>query len=343
VSSIELDRLPIDGDPSTALPLKVNSKMFRSATLFLVSSVFFLCHSITAIAVEFSVTQQADGVTVELDGNLFTRYIIESGGKPILWPIIGPNGRELTRGYPMRDATEGEKSDHVHHRSLWFTHGDVNSTSFWDEGKRQGITRHREFVRVEGGPQAVIETRNDWLDAKEQKQCSDQRTVTFGANADSRWIDFDITLRADDSVVKFGDTKEGTFGVRVAGTMKVEAETGGRIVNSMGHVDSDAWGRAASWVDYHGPVDGEVMGIAIMNHPSSFRFPTYWHVRTYGLFAANPFGLHNFKNSDDVDGSHTMQPGESIALRYRVLLHKGDEHEGRVAEAFSEYAKVSKD
>ena len=121
----------------------------------------------------------------------------------------------------------------------------------------------------------------------------------------------------------------------------MESQGGGKIVNSEGQTDREAWGKQAPWVDYHGPVDGETVGIAIMNHPSSFRYPTYWHVRTYGLFAANPFGLHNFV-SRDKDGSHTLQPGESMTLRYRVLLHKGDTEQAQIAEAFKKYAAVEK-
>ncbi len=132
------------------------------------------------------------------------------------------------------------------------------------------------------------------------------------------------------------------MGVRTAASMKVDAENGGEIINSNGFTDKDAWGKQAAWVDYHGPVNGQTVGIAFMNHPSSFRFPTYWHVRTYGLFAANPFGWHDFKRSQDIDGSYTIPAGESIHLKYRLLLHKGDEKEGKVAEAYESYAKESK-
>jgi hypothetical protein len=292
--------------------------------------------------VQVSVEPDDEGVTVKLDGQVFTRYLFQSGPKPILWPIIGPTGAEVTRGYPMRPETPEEKADHVHHRSLWFTHGDVNGTSFWHESPGHGAIKHRKLVKAESGPEGTIVTENDWIDADGKVLCRDVVRLGFGASGESRWIDYDITITAADEPVKFGDTKEGTFGVRVAGTMKVTAELGGKIINSAGDTDEQAWGKAASWVDYRGPVVGETVGIAIMNHPTSFRFPTYWHVRTYGLFAANPFGLHNFKNSNDVDGSHTLQPGESMTLRYRVLVHKGDEKVGRVADAYSEYAKLEK-
>ena len=274
------------------------------------------------------------GVVVKIDGQFFTEYITNVGGTPILWPIIGPTGKPITRAHPMGEGPN-ERKDHPHHRSLWFTHGDVNGLSFWHE---QTI-RHREFVEVQGGRQARIVTRNDWVAPDGTVVCEDERKLRFGTEGATRWIDFDITLKALDRPVKFGDTKEGTMGVRVAGTMKVDAKQGGKIVNSEGLTDKEAWGKRAAWVDYHGPVDGQTVGVAILNHPESFRFPSYWHVRTYGLFAANPFGWHDFRGSDDYDGSYTLEPGKKIALRYRFLFHRGDEKIGKVAEAFAAYAK----
>jgi hypothetical protein len=227
---------------------------------------------------------------------------------------------------------------------VWFTHGDVNGVSFWDEMKSHGDIKHREFVKVESGATARIVTRNDWVSQEGKRVCEDQRCLTFGRDGENRWIDFDITLKATDGPVKFGDTKEGAMGVRVAETIKVDAKQGGKIVNSDGLVDQAAWGKRASWVDYYGPVEGQTVGIAMLNHPSSFRYPTYWHVRTYGLFAANPFGLHDFlgKNAKDADGCYTLKAGESLSLRYRLVFHKGNEKEGRIAETWEKYSKDSK-
>jgi len=283
---------------------------------------------------EITAEPSEKGVVVKIDGELFTEYVTDFNGTPILWPIIGPTGKPMTRAYPMGKGPN-EREDHVHHRSLWFNHGNVNGLSFWHEE----TIRHREFVKVESGPEALIVARNDWVARDGSVVCEDERRLRFGTDGPTRRIDFDITLKAIDQPVKFGDTKEGTMGVRVAGTMKVDAKMGGRIVNSEGQADGEAWGKRAAWVDYHGPVDGQTVGIAILNHPRSFRFPTYWHVRTYGLFAANPFGWHDFTRSSDVDGSHTLAPGETITLRYRFLLHRGDEKIGKVAEAFAAYAR----
>ena len=318
-------------------------------TALALSTVFVLFGTVrSATAAEpdpprgFEVTRQDDGLTITYEGELFARYVFSSGGKPILWPVVGPGGKELTRGYPMRDATADEKADHPHHRSFFFTHGNVNGVDFWSENDKHGKTEHRELAEARGGGDALIVTRNDWVGPDSTVHLRDERRLLFGADDDARWIDFDITLTAPDRPATFGDTKEGTFGVRVAGTMKVDAKKGGRLVNSEGQADGEAWGQPAKWVDYYGPVEGEVEGITIMNHPTSFRFPTYWHVRTYGLFAANPFGLHDFPGTRDLDGSHKLEPGESINLRYRVLLHRGDTETGRVAERYAEYEKSMK-
>jgi hypothetical protein len=315
--------------------------MCRPVAIVVFAGAALVMMSAKSRPAELTAAKTPEGVRVTIDGQLFTEYLIRSGAKPILWPILGPTGQPMTRAYPMGEASN-EKKDHVHQRSLWFTHGSVNGISFWDEAGKHGTTQHRRFVTVQSGAQAVVETENDWLGPNGQKVCEDRRRLTFGAEGDARWIDFDITLTASAGPVKFGDTKEGTFGLRIAETMKVEAKRGGRIINSDGATDDNAWGKRAPWVDYHGPVAGATLGIAVMNHPKSFRVPTYWHVRTYGLFAANPFGVNDFTKGKAGDGSYTLPDGQSISFYYRVLLHKGDEKEAKVAEAYQMYAKLPK-
>ena len=304
--------------------------------------LFLSLAAASAWSAELTAEKNDKGVTIKIDGQPFAEYLINSKSKPILWPIIGPTGQKMTRDYPIIEKVAGESKDHPHHRSLWFTHGDVNGIDFWSEtdqpSDKIGKTVHREFSRVEGGKEAVIVTRNDWIGPDDKRVCADERTLTFGGDPDQRWIDFAIAIKATDGPVTFGDTKEGTFGLRVPDTMKVDAKTGGRIVTSEGQTDAGAWGRPAAWVDYHGPVGGETLGIAILNHPSSFRYPTAWHVRAYGLFAANPFGKKDFGIKEQ--GAYDLPSGESVSFRYRIILHKGDEKAAKIAEAFAAYAKT---
>ena len=276
---------------------------------------------------------------VRLDGKPFTEYIFFLGAKPVLWPIYGPTGKAMTRAFPMEKPLPGGTHDHIHQRSMWFTHGDVNGVDFWGEQKQYGTERQREIVKCEGGKTGLLITRNDWLNPEAKKQCEDRRVLKFGGDADVRWIDFEITIRATDGPVVFGDTKEGSFGLRVADSMRVDAHKGGRIISSEGQSDEAAWGKRAAWVDYHGPVEGETLGIAILNHPSSFHYPNRWHVRPYGLFAANPFGERDFTKDAKGNGAYTLPSGQSLTLHYRVLFHRGDEKAAKVDQVFAAYSK----
>lgn len=292
-----------------------------------------------SFAAKLALKRQDQDVRVEVDGKLFTVYLTATGPKPILWPVIGPTGAEMTRAFPMKDVP-GEKHDHPHQRSIWFTHGDVNGIDFWSENKGHGSIAHREYLRLEADDDhAVITTRNDWLDSAGKKILEDIRDVTFHAGQNWRSIDFDLTLKASEGPVKFGDTKEGSMGIRIPTVMDVNSQHGGHILNSEGKTDKEAWGQPAAWVDYSGTVDGQRVGIAFFNHPSSFRYPTRWHVRDYGLFAANPFGLRDFVGKKDVDGSHTLDQGDSLTLRYRIVFHTGDATAANVAELFGQYSR----
>jgi len=279
------------------------------------------------------------GVEVTLDGQPFATYVFNSGFKPIIWPIVGPTGKEMTRAWPLRKDNPDEKTDHVHQKSFWFDHGNVNGIDFWAEtSKEQGKQVQTELVKAEAGKVGTLVTKNDWLGPDGARLLSDTRTIRFRGDKDSRQIDFDVVVTAVADQVTFGDTKEGSFGIRVPESMKVERKTGGKIISSEGLEDEKAWGKPAPWVDYHGPVQGETLGIAILNHPSSFRYPTHWHVRPYGLFAANPWGLHDFTGGKE-RSDYTMKKGDSFALRYRVIFHKGTEKDAKIADAFTSYIK----
>ncbi|WP_164104634.1 DUF6807 domain-containing protein [Candidatus Laterigemmans baculatus] len=287
-------------------------------------------------AAQYTVKATPEGKAVYRDGELLTEYITLSGRKPILWPVIGPDGVAMTRSYPMGPTKEQEREDHIHHRSFWFTHGEVNGIDFWAETENGGTTKHREFTAVEEGSTAKISTTNDWVGPDGKRVLSDERTLVFGDDGGHRYIDVDITLKATDGPVHFGDTKEGSFGLRLAGTMKLDAEPGGSILTSRGVKDAKAWGTEAEWVDYVGPIDGKTYGVTIMNHPSSFGFPNRWHVRSYGLFAANPFGQYHFTGGEPTDGVR-LEAGDSLRLRYRVVLHRGDSEQAQIAQAWKRY------
>ncbi len=284
------------------------------------------------------VERKGNAVEVSIDGALFTTLNSADGPKPYFYPIIGPTGDPVTRDYPMKQV-DGETKDHPHHRSWWFTFGSVNGIDFWAEKPTAGRIFQTKIEALESGPvMGRIRTQNGWVAPGGKTVCTDTREVRIYRVSSGRLVDFDVTIHAPTEQVTFGDTKEGMMGFRVASSMDVDRKQGGRIVNSRGEKDGDAWGKPAEWVDYYGPVNGKTVGIAVMDHPTSFRHPTHWHVRTYGLFAANPFGLSDFPDGKDKDGSHTIPRGGDLRFRYRVFIHEGDTEDAKVARVADGYS-----
>jgi hypothetical protein len=289
------------------------------------------------------ITRLADRLRVEINGQLFTEYFYQDVPRPYCYPLIGPGEVAMTRNWPMKDIP-GEAQDHPHHRSLWFAHGAINGYDFWSEQKAFGKTVHEDFLEVTSGTKAgVIRERNKWVAADGTVVCTDERTLRFynPGRASERLMDFEITLKASNGELTFGDTKEGTMAVRLAETMRLKGKAGkGHIVNSAGVRDGQTWGKRAEWCDYYGPVEGRTVGIAIFDHPKNPRHPTWWHVRDYGLFAANPFGQHDFESLPDKTAGNLIVPaGKSVTFRYRFYLHEGDEQQAKVAEKYQQYVK----
>lgn len=305
---------------------------------------------------EVKLTKLADRVRVEIGGTLFTEYVFGDGAsRPYCHPILAPDGTALTRDFPMK-RTEEEETDHPWHRSLWFAHSFMNGVDFWNEAggdmarspKEKGRSAHVSFVSMSGGTAGTLCTSNRWVHPDGTLMCMDERTLRFRGDASGRFMDFEITLHAlPDKPLLLGDNKDGTMAVRVAQWMTgphqvggVEKGGGGHIVTSRGDRDGAAWGKRADWCDYHAERGGKTYGIAIFDHPQNLRHPTWWMVRSYGLFGANPFGWHDFENLKDEPhkGDHTIPAGGTLTLRYRFYFHFGDEKESQVAARYGDYA-----
>lgn len=291
-----------------------------------------------------SVKETGDTVRVEIDGRLFTEYNYMKVDRPYFFPVIGPTGENLTRFWPMKDDVAGEQRDHPHHRGLWYTHGDVNGIDFWTEARNTKLPHpqivHQRFTKLESGTEAgVIESESLWLDKGGKPVCSDRRRHTFRKADGQEMIDFDVTLIASHGKVTMGDTKEGSMAIRVPATMRVKGDVAkGHILNSEGVKDGEAWSKPARWCVYYGPVKEQPVSIAIFDHPSNPRHPTRWHVRDYGLFAANPFGLKHFDKQATESGNLEIEDGKSITFHYRFVFLKGEPQGDKIEALFQSYA-----
>lgn len=296
---------------------------------------------------QVNIQKQADRVTVEINGKPFTAlWTGADQRKPFLHPLLSATGKTVTRRWPM-EQVEGEPKDHPHHRGLWFTHGDVNGIDFWgsdpslkNDPKARIVVKSLDTVKS-GKKEGTIGGIFEWTDKDGAVLLTENRKMMFYADADRRTIDFDITLTAN-MPVKFGDTKEGSFGLRLNPALQEDWKGGkatGTMVTAEGAAkEKNVWGKRSAWVDYAGELEGEKLGIAIFDHPGNPRHPTYWHSRAYGLFAANIFGLHDFYNDKSKDGSLQLEKGGTLRFRYRVIIHPGDAQSAGLAEGFRKYA-----
>ncbi|TDU67235.1 methane monooxygenase PmoA-like [Prosthecobacter fusiformis] len=313
--------------------------------------------SLSAAAATFTVEKTpTGGAVVKIDGQFFTELVVDQANKPYLWPIIGPGGQTMTRAYPMK-TVEGEQHDHPHHRGLCFGHENIGGYDTWAEAatfgesknpktaervKHLGAIKHRELKDIKEGETASFTTVSDYVGPDGKKTIEEVRHHTFKVVGETRLIDIDIDLIATEGDTLVDDKKDSGLSIRVPTNMAVEKEKKtpgtGKIINSEGETDADAWAKRATWCDYYGEVDGKQVGVAMLNHPKSFRHPTPWHVRTYGLFTANPFGTQSLDPKAE-NGAVTLKKGEKITLRHRFIFHLGDEKAAKIAEAFADYAK----
>lgn len=302
-------------------------------------------------AAQVKISPGPDRIAVEINGKPFTDFYVAGADvtKPYLHPLRTASGVYVTRMWPMEKVAEEAsiaKPDHQHQRGVWFAHDSVivhgAKLDFWNNEASYTTPDRGKIVldklgHVTGGKnKGSIAATFNWTDLAGRKVLTESRVMTFYADPKLRIVDFDFTLTPVETVT-FGDGKDGVFGIRMRPVLQ-EAGGTGHIVTADGlEGEKQVWGKPSNWCDYWGEVNGEKVGIAILDHPENPRHPVRWHVRGYGLFAANPFGLSVFTNDKSQDGAMTVQPGQTLRFRYRVIVHSGDVKTAGIAGLWERY------
>jgi hypothetical protein len=292
-------------------------------------------------AAQVKVLAGDEKISVEIGGKPFTAFFIRGAAvmKPYLHPLRAASATTVTRLFPMEQA-EGDPVDHPHQRGLWIAHAKVNNLDFWNneatyKTPNRGKIALAKLGALKSGKRGSISATFDWTDLEGNKVLTESRTMVFYDGPKLRIVDFDVIFTA---VVKavFHDEKDGFFGLRIRPGL--QESKGGHIANAEGLIgEKNMWGKPSNWVDYYGEVNGEKLGIAILDHPGNPHHPVRWHARAYGLFAANPFGLAVFTHDKSQDGSLTLEPGQSARFRYRVIVHPGDTATAGIAGLWQKY------
>ena len=309
-------------------------------------------------------------IDILIDGKLFTSYIYNDEipvlKKPVLFPIISAMGDTITRGYPLAPR-KGERIDHPHQIGLWFNYGDVNGLDFWNNSNAIPETQSDKMGTIilqdiifekESDNKAELIVSSNWINHKGEILLEEITHFIFRSENNSRTIDRITKLSALDNDVFFNDNKEGMMGLRVARQLELptnqpitltdshgnktevavldNSNVTGNYINSDGIEGNDAWGKRAKWVALSGNINSHDVSIVIFDNPENIGFPTYWHARDYGLFAANPLGQKIFSEGKE-ELNYKLDAGDSVTFKYRILIQNEKIDKAKCDEKYEEF------
>ena len=314
--------------------------------------------------------EEEEKVDVMVDGKLFTSFLytdaLDMLKKPVLYPLISANGVIVTRGYPLNPRPK-ERTDHPHHVGAWLNYGDVNGLDFWNNSdaipaereSKMGTIRLRKIKAMESGDdEGKLSVVNDWLDSEGNSILEENTEFIISSDKGKRTVDRITRLTALQIPVIFNDNKEGMFGIRMARQLEhlidkpvalsdahgrktdvpVIDNTGvtGNYLSSEGVEGVDVWGKRAKWIALSGTIDSNDVTVVIMDEPANIGYPTYWHARGYGLFAANPLGQKVFSDGKE-ELNLSLKPEESVTFKYRILILDGISSKEQLETEYNKY------
>lgn len=299
----------------------------------------------------------AKKMEVMYNNKLLTAYCyFDSTEKPVLFPIKTVSGVTVTRGYPVAPRP-GERTDHPHHVGLWLNYESVNGLDFWNNSNaiapekrpHYGSIKHQRILSSGAKKdKASIEALSLWVDQQKTVLLEEKTRYIFTKKDNDFIIDRITTLEAKADEVIFKDVKDGMLAIRVARELEMPSKEKGSFVDAHGNVTDvpasggdvtgmyldkegikgdSVWGKRSNWAALSGKTGGKQVSIVILDHPSNTGYPTYWHARGYGLFAANPLGQKVFSKGKETLNL-SLKKGQSVTFRYRVIIHEGSELTG---------------
>lgn len=302
------------------------------------------------LVVDLAAVKGENKILVSVQGKPFTHFIYpDSLEKPILFPIYAPDGQPITRGFPIEPRAD-DPTDHPHHKGLWFDYENVNGLDFWnnsyaiplDKKKGYGWIRTEGIISMKGGQRAELVYSALWKNQEGKALIRETTTFIFSAKPGLWIIERNSRLEALEDIA-FTDAKDGLLGLRVAHALELPSaqpatytdakgnqvtiaanskKVTGNYLTSEGKTGDSAWGTRAVWCMMYGKMGEDTISISIIDHPGNPGYPTYWHARGYGLFAANPLGQKIFSQGKQ-ELNFKLKKGESTSFRYQILISSG--------------------
>jgi len=277
-------------------------------------------------------------IDVFIGDQLFTSFLYpDSLEKPVLYPLMTANGSMVTRGFPLQPQP-GDPIDHPHHIGLWFNYENVNGLDFWnnsyaiatDRKPKYGWIRTDKILTIKSGKTGTLTYHANWTNQQKEIILEETTKLTFSGTTNQRTIDRVTTLKAVQPAI-FNNVKDGLLGLRLAHTLQMPDSSTkktrdtiptGNYLSGTGKTGNKVWGTRAAWCVVQGKIGADSVSIAMIDHPANLNFPTFWHARGYGLFAANPLGEKVFTNGKSAKNL-SLKTGQSVRFKYRVVISNG--------------------
>ena len=322
-------------------------------SLFVIAGIAIYSFSFAqkALPVKLVKDKEVNRINVLIGNRIFTSFFYpDTLEKPVLYPIVAANGTKVTRGFPL-DPIPGEPTDHPHHIGTWLNFENVNGLDFWNNSfaipaakkNMYGWIKTDRIIETKDGAKGILTYHANWTNQQNETLLEETTRFEFSGTDRLRIIDRFTTLKAA-TEVNFTDAKDGLLGIRLAQPLQIptiedkkftddkgivtvvkgKADTiaNGNYITSEGKQGDAAWSTRGRWCKVYAKMGADSVSVVVIDHPQNPNYPTFWHARGYGLFAANPLGEKIFTNGKSAKNLQ-LKKGESVVFRYRIVVDNG--------------------
>ena len=350
----------------------MNFKQYTAISLLAVSTVF----NATAQKKQMVTVVKSNDenkIDISIGGKFFTSFLYPTGlEKPVLYPVHTANGTVVTRGFPL-NPQPGDPNDHPHHIGIWFNFENLNGLDFWNNSYAIAANRKHLYgwiktdriIKTAGGNTGILSYHANWTNQQNKVLAEETTSFEYSGTAHQRIIDRITTIIADTTLL-FTDAKDGLLGIRLAHALQIPTNkdqkftddkgnvtivkggtdtiANGNYLSSTGKTGDDVWSTKAVWCKVFGKIKTDSVSVVIIDHPANTNYPTFWHARGYGLFAANPLGEKIFTNGQSFKNLQ-LKKGEAVSFRYRIIIDEGKQTipAAAINKLANEFAKAKQD
>jgi hypothetical protein len=286
---------------------------------------------VPAVDRKFSWRQTDTSIALFNHGRLVWEHVHDRKmGKPYM-RIGSLDGTELTRPCPFPKGYP--KSDHTWHRALWWSWKAINGVNYWEKNQQGTDPVDVEITHRDDGS-AQLQMTIAYHLPDQPPMAMENRLITVSApdavgTYSIAWQATFTPPGADDVV--FNKNSYGGMAIRMAAECCGDAAAERppwTFLDSEGRANCN--NQKARWVAYSGTTpSGQSAAVAMFDHPDNPRHPSWWQSRSH-----YPYLNPSFTCKEDF----RLRAGESLTLKYCILVHHGSADRERLEQEWKVFA-----